>query len=415
MTAKHEITRKFALAYAGALKRDKSRLLDEVCAITGWSRANARRQLTAARKPRRVGKKTRTPRARKYSDTCVQVLAKVWAWTGGMSGKYLAVSMRLTLDLLESHGECVIDQSGYSTGVRQELLSMSAATMDRYLAPARRKNTLRGFAATTAGPLLRNSITVRRAGDEVEGVPGFFEGDTVAHYRPVLKGEFARTLNLTDMLTSWVHTRSMRNNAHVHIRVALDRAIEAIPFKVTGLDFDNGSEFINHDVIGWARDLDIYFTRSRPYKKNDQATIESKNNHLVRRYGFYWRYDTKETLVLLNELWPLVNDRLNYLTPTKKPIGWATTSDGRRSRVYDTPRTPLDRLIASGILTPEKEAELLAYRNSLGPAAIARDIDRIQQQLTLHAAEITRTLEAVELAKQPNAHTGIRPAKRSAS
>ncbi len=101
MTAKHEITRKFALAFAGAAKRDKGRLLDEVCAITGWSRANARRQLTAAGKPRRVGKKTRTPQARKYSDACVQVLVKVWAWTGGMSGKYLAVSMRLNLDLLE--------------------------------------------------------------------------------------------------------------------------------------------------------------------------------------------------------------------------------------------------------------------------------------------------------------------------
>ncbi len=204
MTAKHEITRKFALAYAGAAKRDKSRLLDEVSAITGWSRDNARRQLTAAGKPRRVGKKTRTPRARKYSDTCVQVLAKVWAWTGGMSGKYLAVSMRLNLDLLESHGECVVDQSGYSTQVRQELLCMSAATMDRYLAPARRKNTLRGFAATTAGPLLRNSITVRRAGDEAEGVPGFFEGDTVARCGPVLKGEFSRIVNfLCELLGAW--------------------------------------------------------------------------------------------------------------------------------------------------------------------------------------------------------------------
>jgi hypothetical protein len=93
MAAKHEITRKFALAYAGASKRDKSRLLDEVCAIAGWSRDNARRQLRAARKPRRVGKKTRAPRARKYSYASVQHLAKVWAWSGGMSGKYLAVSM----------------------------------------------------------------------------------------------------------------------------------------------------------------------------------------------------------------------------------------------------------------------------------------------------------------------------------
>jgi len=104
MAAKHEITRKFALAYAGASKRDKSRLLDEVCAITGWSRDNARRQLSAARKPRRGGKPV-NPGARKYSYASVQHLAKVWAWSGEMSGKYLAVSMRLNLDLLEVHGQ----------------------------------------------------------------------------------------------------------------------------------------------------------------------------------------------------------------------------------------------------------------------------------------------------------------------
>jgi len=138
------------------------------------------------------GRKPVNPGARKYSYASVQHLAKVWAWSGGMSGKYLAVSMRLNLDLLEVHGECVIGRSDYSTKIRQELLSMSAATIDRYLAPARRKNTLRGFAATTAGPLLRNSITVRKAGDEVEGVPGFFEGDTVAHCGNICALKFPR-------------------------------------------------------------------------------------------------------------------------------------------------------------------------------------------------------------------------------
>ncbi len=122
---------------------------------------------------------------------------------------------------------------------------------------------------------------------------------------------------------------------------------------MTGVDFDNGSEFINYDVIGWAAELDIYFTRSRPYKKNDQATIESKNNQIVRRYGFYWRYDTLPQLKLLNDLWQVVNDRHNYLTPTKKPIGWATDSKGRRKRVYDDLATPFDRLLKSGALPRE--------------------------------------------------------------
>ena len=104
----------------------------------------------------------------------------------------------------------------------------------------------------------------------------------------------------------------------------------------SGLDFDNGTEFLNKAVITWAGERDIYFTRSRPYKKNDQATIESKNNHLVRKYGFYYRYDTREERAVLNRLWTLVNDRLNYLTPTMKPIGYASS----RTAAADASTTP---------------------------------------------------------------------------
>ena len=103
----------------------------------------------------------------------------------------------------------------------------------------------------------------------------------------------------------------------------------------------------------------IFFTRSRPYKKNDQATIESKNNHLVRRYALYWRYDTPEALALLNQLWPLVTDRLNYFTPTKKPVGWVTDAAGGRKRIYDRPAPPLDRLLAADVLAPAQQAEKL--------------------------------------------------------
>lgn len=413
MQARHEITKKFARQYAAAAKKDKSRLLTEVCAITGWSRDNARRRLAQAARPRPVRKKERRPRPLKYSHDALNVLQRVWAYAGGISGKYLAATMELQLMLLETHGELVSGKGGYSDGVCDELLAMSPATIDRYLAPTRAKDPLRGITTTTPGPLLRTSITIRKAGDEIEQVPGFFEGDTVAHCGPVLKGEFARTLDMTDMHTGWTYTRSIRNNAHLHIRDALDQFIADTPFEVTGVDFDNGSEFINYDVIGWAAELDIYFTRSRPYKKNDQATIESKNNQIVRRYAFYWRYDTPAQLRLLNELWQLVNDRHNYLTPTKKPIGWDTDQTGRRTRVYDELATPFDRLTRSGILTDEKTAELTAYRDGLNPAHIAREIDRIQQRLTWLAADKTRKLEAAELAKIPDATTGVKPARQA--
>ena len=241
---------------------------------------------------------------------------------------------------------------------------MCAASIDRYLKPAKATDQIRGVATTKPSPLLRSSIKIRKAGDEVEAEPGFFEGDTVAHCGPTLKGEFARTLNLTDVLTGWVFTRTVRNNAHLHILGALEAGVDEIPFEVTGLDFDNGSEFLNHAVIDWASQQQIFFTRSRPYKKNDQATIESKNNHLVRKYGFYYRYDTDDERAVLNRLWRFVNDRLNYLTPTKKPTGYGTDRNGRRTRVYDKPATPLDRLLAANVLSP-------AHRPSCSATATA--------------------------------------------
>lgn len=415
MRSKAEVTTRYAKAYVSARKKDKGRVLDEVVSVTGWSRDNARRRLiAAARQPpgsgRTVALRPRKPRAQRYSYDARKVLQRVWAASGGQCGKYLAASMRTQLDALERHGELVPGQARYSSEVRAELLAMSAATIDRYLAPAKANDQIGGVSTTKPSPLLRSSITVRKAGDEVEAEPGFFEGDTVAHCGPTLKGEFARTLNLTDVHTGWVFTRTVRNNANTHILSALQAALDQIPYAVTGLDFDNGSEFLNHPVIEWAAQRKVFFTRSRPYKKNDQATIESKNNHLVRKYGFYYRYDTEEERAVLNRLWPLVNDRLNYLTPTIKPTGYASTTDGRRRRIYDKPATPFERLLAAKVLSPHQEAELTAHRDSLNPAELARRIGDLQARLLVLAKDKT---EQLYLAGFPSALPDVRKGIRT--
>ena len=421
MTSRAEVTAKYAKAYVKASKKDKGRVLDQVVSVTGWSRDNARRRLVAAaqRAPgtgRQVAKKPRKQRAAKYSYDALKVLQKVWAASGGQCGKYLAESMVIQLDGLERHGELVDGLDRYSEQVRTELLAMSAASIDRYLRGAKASDQIKGVSTTKPSPLLRSAIKVRKAGDEVEAEPGFFEGDTVAHCGPTLQGEFARTLNLTDVHTGWVFTRSVRNNAHVHILGALKAGVEEIPFEVTGLDFDNGTEFLNKAVIKWAADLEIFFTRSRPYKKNDQATIESKNNHLVRKYGFYYRYDTTEKRAMLNRLWRLVNDRLNYLTPTKKPTGYGTDRNGRRTRLYDQPMTPLDRLLAAGVLAPAQAAELVAYRDSLNPAQIARAIADLQTVLLKLAKDKTEQLYLATIPTAlPDVRSGIRTSKAEAS
>lgn len=415
MVSRAEITTKYARAYVKAGKKDRGLILDQVMAVTGWSRDNARRRLTeAAKRPpgtgRSVAARPRKPRTPKYSYDALKVLRRVWAASGGQCGKYLVASMALQLDGLQRHGELTFGRDRYSPTVRQELLAMSAATVDRYLKTAKAKDQISGMSTTKPSPLLRNSIKVRRAGDEVEAEPGFFEGDTVAHCGPTLKGEFTRTLNLTDVHIGWVFTRSVRNNAHANILAGLKAAPAEIPYGISGLDFDNGTEFLNEAVIGWAASTGIYFTRSRPYKKNDQATIESKNNHLVRKYAFYYRYDTAEERAVLNRLWKLVNDRLNYLTPTIKPIGYASSADGRRRRLYDRPQTPLERLLAAGVLSEAQQGDLLAYRDSLNPAEIGRRIADLQNRLLGLAKEKT---EQLYLASIPTALPDIRKGIRT--
>lgn len=129
----------------------------------------------------------------------------------------------------------------------------------------------------------------------------------------------------------------------------------------------------------------------------------------MRKYGFYYRYDTSEERVVLNRLWRLVDDRLNYLTPTKKPLGYGSSRDGRRTRVYDAPKTPLDRLLAAQVLSPAQKAELVAYRDSLNPARVGREIADLQDRLLVMAKDKT---EQLYLASIPTALPEIRKGVR---
>ena len=414
MSTRIDVTQQLRTDYRTGSKSEKSAILDQFCASTGLGRSTARRYLTSktigvsnvVRFDRRKHKPT------KYSANAKKQLIRVWRLMGMPSGKYMAAVLLIWLDALEAHDEIAVGRSGYNPTVRTQLLSMSAATIDRYLKAERDRLKLKGIATTKPGALLRNSITVRKAGDEVEDEPGFFETDTVAHCGPTLKGEFARTLTMTDVRTGWVHLEVLRNNAQVHILAGLDRAAAAIPYAIAGLDCDNGSEFINHEVMGWAADRLIFFTRSRPYKKNDQATVESKNNHAVRKFGFHYRYDTHDERAILAALWQVVCLKLNYFTATKKPTGWTQAASGRRKRVYDDPTTPYQRLVDSGILSTAQHEELEAIYRSINPAQLTRQILTYQDRLISLAKDKTLTIAAnindKDHARQKRRTTGIR-------
>lgn len=394
MGTRVEVSKRLRLDYRMGSKAQKSAVLDQFCAATGLSRPTARRYLTSTtigvknvvRMDRRRHKPT------KYSKNAQRQLIRVWKMMGTACGKYMVAVMEQWIIALEAHSELVVGKNGWNLGVRDQLLQMSGATIDRYLKDERDRMSLKGISTTKPGALLRNSITVRKAGDEVEAEPGFFETDTVAHCGPTLKGEFARTLTLTDVHIGWVHLIGVRNNARVHILGALRAAATAIPYEITGLDCDNGSEFINHEVIQWAADKEIYFTRSRPYKKNDQATVESKNNHAVRRYGFHYRYDTPEELEILNHLWKVVCLKLNFFTATKKPIGWTQNASGKRKRIWDAPTTPYQRLRSSEVLSEPQLNELNELYQGLNPADLTRQILTYQSRLIALAKEKTMVL-----------------------
>ena len=414
MPTRIEVTNQLKGTYHRARKSEKTVILNTFCQSTGLSRSTARRYLSSptlgSRNIERVDR--RRNRSSKYSLASKEKLIWLWRVMYMPCGKYLVAGLPDWIASLEAHGELVPGQNGWTEEVRKELHSMSAATVDRYLKGERDRLRLRGISTTKPGVLLRNSIKIRKAGDEVSSEPGFFEVDTVAHCGPTLKGEFARTLTLTDVTTGWVHMETMRNNAHKHIRRALDAAIDAIPYQVQGLDWDNGSELINYDVLEWAAGRDIFFTRARPYKKNDQAHVESKNNHVVRRYGFYYRYDTEEERNTLAALWELVCLKMNYFTATRTPIAWSVDAVGRRKRVYDKPQTPFSRLLQAEVLSDQQTLEQIERRNAVNPAELTRDITRLQCILSGLAQEKTEHLIAkVEETKQRRLNThksGIR-------
>lgn len=396
MAARREITKKYAKSYGQASKKDKGRMLDELCATTGWSRDNARRAIRHANRRRgKASAQKRKPRGRGYSYDALVVLIEVWSLAGEPSGKYLHPVLAETLAMLTGHGELGRVTQRLSDAVEAELLAMSPATIDRYLKPTRdRRDRLRGKSTTAPGNTLRESIPVRPATQTTETTPGFFEIDLVAHCGHTTEGQYAHTLTATDVNTGWTVPVALPNKAHRWVKEGIEFIADTLPYPMSGLDSDNGGEFINHQLASWTIARKMTMTRARPHRSNDNAHVEQRNGDWIRRHGFRYRYDTTEELNLLEQLWELVALRKNYLLPTKKANGWTTTKAGRSRRTYDTPITPYQRVLNSGILTPSQAEELTWVHDHLNPAEITRGITRIQQQLIRAATLKTQAQRA---------------------
>ena len=236
---------------------------------TGWHRSHARKALTSAVQPKVVS--PRSPRPRRYGPDVIAALTVCWTVLGMPAGKRLAPMLGELVMVLRHFGELVI-----SDATAALLVSMSAATIDRRLAPQRRKQQIRGRATTKPGSLLKSQIPVRTWADWDDARPGASRS-TWSHDGGNLAGPFAFTLTVTDIATGWTENRSVPSKAATCVFRALKDIAAKMPFPILGVDSDNGSEFINMHLLQWCQDNEITFTRARPANKNDNCHVEQKN------------------------------------------------------------------------------------------------------------------------------------------
>ena len=389
MSEKKSITREMRRRYQKASKSGKATMLDELSALTGWTRSYASRALRHER-PKRSGPETRG-RKKAYTAEVMVPLRTVWASLDYACGKRVAAGMDDTPEALLRAGELSCEQR-----VIELLRAMSAATIDRVLAPDRAKTNLKGRSTTKPGTLLKSQIQIRTGTEWNDSRPGFIEIDLVAHCGDSTRGEYCNTLDATDIATGWTETRAVRNKAQVHVFAALQDIVAHLPFPLLGIDSDNGGEFINDQLLRYCKEHDITFTRSRAYRKNDGCHVEQKNWSVVRQNVGYARFDTLEELAVLNRIHALVRLHTNFFMPSAQLL--SKTRDGAKvTKRYDRPATPYRRVLARDDIDETAKAALTARFETLNPADLRRRIGTLQDELyKLNARKNPRWKEEVE-------------------
>jgi len=370
-TAKWEYLRLMHQRYRRTTRPERTPLLTEFCRVTGYHRKYALRLLNGPPPSR-----TRPPRRRRaptYGPRVIQVLAAIWAAAGYPWSVRLKALLPLWLPWARPRFRL-------TPALERQLLALSPRQMDRRLQARKRQLPGRRYGRTKPGTLLKHHIPVKTDRWDVS-VPGYTEIDLVAHCGDRGDGEFAHSLNLTDIHTTWVETRAVLGRGQTGVRDALEEMRAALPFALQGIDSDNGSEFINLHLYGYCQEHRIQFTRGRPYKKDDNAHIEQKNWTHVRKLLGYVRYASPEAVAAMNELYR-AELRLfqNCFLPSVKLVKKVRVGSRVRRR-YDRPQTPLERVVVCGGGDPAKVAALVALRDRLDPFQLAQTIDQKLDQI----------------------------------
>jgi hypothetical protein len=362
--ARREYLEAIRLRYKNATKRQKSRILDEFCVNCQYTRKHAIRLL--AEKKVSSGKR---PGVRpKFDGEVIRHLQILWRKMNYMCSVRMTAALPLWLEYYRPED--------LNSETRAKLLEISSSSIDRLLRPFR-ASSQRGLSATKAGAFLKSQIPIELLDKHVDR-PGFIEADTVAHCGDSLAGEFGNTLTMTDLLSGWTCNRATLNKHADDILAQLKDIRAGLPFKLQGFACDNGSEFINRSLVEYLQSHKhgfVKFVRRRPYKKNDAAHVEQKNDTHVRQLFGYSRIEHMELVDLMNDIYrnywnPLLNNFCPALKLTKKiRIG------GKLRKIYDKPKTPYDRLIDSGKLTENQLYGLKTNRELLNPLTLKEGLD----------------------------------------
>jgi hypothetical protein len=384
-TARMEYLKAVYGRYQKASRDQKGRILDEFCRVCDYNRKYALRLLNG---PAPDSRPTVIHRKRpyRYSQTAVQIAQAIWKASGYLCGQRLKEAIPLWLPAARKRFQITPAQE-------TELLAIGSRQLDERLKAHKKELKRRFYTTTRPGRLLKSMIPIRTFNHDIR-IPGYLEIDTVAHCGNSLQGDFLYTLTATDIFTGWTERVALYGKGQAAVVDALKTIQARLPFRLRGIDSDNGEEFINYHLLYYCRSSrpQIAFTRSRVNKKNDNPHVEQKNWTHVRALLGWQRFDSTEAQSALNALYAKdLQWFQNAFQPSLK-LKSKVHIGSKTKRTYERAKTPLDRLIDAGSYHRPKVNVWKTLRASLDPFALSETIDRKLAQLSRLASPSPKAL-----------------------